>query len=66
VHILGTADRRGPHVGGEGITARWCGAASRGSGRVFCTAIGHATEAYEDPDFHARLRGGIGWAARPV
>jgi type 1 glutamine amidotransferase len=31
---------------------------------VFYTALGHAAEAYEDPDFRAHLLGGINWAAR--
>jgi uncharacterized protein len=31
---------------------------------VFYTALGHAAEAYRDPDFLAQLDGGLGWAAR--
>ncbi|MFJ8629460.1 ThuA domain-containing protein [Streptomyces sp. NPDC093568] len=38
----------------------WCRA--QGAGRVFYTALGHAAEAYEDPDFRAHLLGGITWA----
>ncbi|MER6349416.1 ThuA domain-containing protein [Streptomyces sp. NPDC001595] len=39
----------------------WC--REQGEGRVFYTALGHAEEAYADPDFRQHLRGGIGWAA---
>lgn len=28
------------------------------------TALGHASDSYEDPDFRAHLLGGITWAAR--
>jgi hypothetical protein len=37
----------------------------QGEGRVFYTALGHASEAYENPDFLAHLRGGINCAAGP-
>jgi type 1 glutamine amidotransferase len=40
----------------------WC--RRQGAGRVFYTALGHAAEAYADPDFRAHLLGGITWAAR--
>lgn len=40
----------------------WC--REQGAGRVFYTALGHAVEAYEDPDFLGHLLGGILWAAR--
>lgn len=40
----------------------WC--KEQGGGRVFSTALGHAAEAYEDPDFLEHLRGGISWTAR--
>ncbi|OSC57397.1 hypothetical protein B5181_32535, partial [Streptomyces sp. 4F] len=36
----------------------------QGAGRVFYTALGHAAEAYADPDFLAHLQGGVQWAAR--
>lgn len=37
----------------------WC--KEQSADRVFYTALGHAAEAYEDPDFLAHLRGGISW-----
>ncbi|MET7452069.1 ThuA domain-containing protein [Streptomyces sp. NPDC005574] len=46
---------------GEDHPLAWC--RGQGDGRVFYTALGHAAEAYENPDFLAHLRGGIGWAA---
>ncbi len=51
----------GGRMGGDHPPA-WC--REQGRGRVFCTALGHAADAYADPDFLAHLRGGIGWAAR--
>jgi type 1 glutamine amidotransferase len=33
----------------------------QGRGRVFWTALGHATEAWSDPAFLAHLRGGLEW-----
>lgn len=42
----------------------WC--REQGAGRVFCTALAHAAEAWADPDFRARLLGGITWAAPPA
>ncbi|MFD4510607.1 hypothetical protein [Streptomyces sp. NPDC058457] len=33
---------------------------------MFCTALGHAREAYRDSGFPAHRYGGVAWAARPV
>ena len=40
----------------------WC--REQGAGRVLRTALGHAADAWADPDFRAHLLGGITWAAR--
>ncbi|GGZ31989.1 ThuA domain-containing protein [Streptomyces poonensis] len=63
VHVLATADESSYDGGGMGADHPlvWC--REQGAGRVFYTALGHACEAYEDPDFRAHLRGGIRWAA---
>ncbi|SDJ61321.1 ThuA domain-containing protein [Streptomyces indicus] len=47
---------------GEDHPLVWC--REQGAGRVFYTALGHAEEAYADPEFRAHLRGGLRWAAR--
>ncbi|GAB2973227.1 ThuA domain-containing protein [Streptomyces pseudoechinosporeus] len=64
VRVLASADESSYDGGGMGDDHPlvWC--REQGSGRVFYTALGHASEAYEDPDFRAHLLGGIRWAAR--
>ncbi|MFF5183086.1 ThuA domain-containing protein [Streptomyces sp. NPDC000345] len=64
VHVLAGADEASYEGGGMGADHPlvWC--REEGEGRVFYTALGHASEAYRDPDFLAHLRGGIAWAAR--
>lgn len=64
VRVLATADESSYDGGGMGEDHPlvWC--REQGEGRVFYTALGHASEAYEDPDFRAHLLGGISWAAR--
>ncbi|MCT9075469.1 ThuA domain-containing protein [Streptomyces fulvoviolaceus] len=64
VRVLATADESSYDGGGMGEdhSLVWCRA--QGEGRVFYTALGHAAEAYEDPDFRSHLLGGINWAAR--
>ncbi|MFD5078707.1 ThuA domain-containing protein [Streptomyces sp. NPDC058371] len=63
VHVLASADESSYTGGGMGADHPlvWC--RRQGTGRVFYTALGHAAEAYEDPDFRAHLLGGINWAA---
>ncbi|GEC03882.1 Crp/Fnr family transcriptional regulator [Streptomyces spinoverrucosus] len=64
VRVLVSADESSYEGGGMGDDhpLAWC--REQGAGRVFYTALGHASEAYADPDFRAHLRGGIRWAAR--
>ncbi|MEU5766578.1 ThuA domain-containing protein [Streptomyces asoensis] len=64
VRVLAVADETSYTGGGMGADHPlvWC--RDQGAGRVFYTALGHAAEAYADPDFRAHLRGGIAWAAR--
>ena len=61
--VLVCADESSYQGGGMGADhpLAWC--RRQGSGRVFYTALGHAAEAYDDPDFRQHLRGGIAWAA---
>ncbi|MFD7433167.1 ThuA domain-containing protein [Streptomyces sp. NPDC059861] len=61
--VLVSADETSYEGGGMGEDHPlvWC--REQGAGRVFYTALGHASEAYADPDFRTHLRGGIGWAA---
>jgi type 1 glutamine amidotransferase len=63
VRVLVRADEASYDGGGMGEDHPlvWC--REQGAGRVFYTALGHAEEAYAEPDFVAHLRGGIGWAA---
>ncbi|MFF4863593.1 ThuA domain-containing protein [Streptomyces sp. NPDC002405] len=63
VRVLARADESSYRGGGMGTDHPlvWC--REQGRGRVFYTALGHASEAYADPDFRAHLRGGIEWAA---
>lgn len=64
VRVLASADESSYEGGGMGADHPlvWC--REQGEGRVFYTALGHAAEAYDDPDFRAHLLGGITWAAR--
>ncbi|MFF3330990.1 ThuA domain-containing protein [Streptomyces sp. NPDC002888] len=64
VRVLAVADETSYDGGGMGANHPlvWC--REQGAGRVFYTALGHASEAYLDPDFRAHLRGGIDWSAR--
>ncbi|MEW2404240.1 ThuA domain-containing protein [Streptomyces sp. NPDC046862] len=64
VHVLVRADESSYDGGGMGADHPlvWC--REQGAGRVFYTALGHAAEAYDDPDFRRHLLGGINWAAR--
>lgn len=64
VRVLVSADESSYEGGGMGDDHPlvWC--REQGAGRVFYTALGHASEAYEDPDFRQHLLGGIGWAGR--
>ncbi|MPY55911.1 ThuA domain-containing protein [Streptomyces spongiae] len=64
VRVLVRADESSYEGGGMGDDhpLAWC--RDEGEGRVFYTALGHASEAYRDPDFMAHLLGGIAWAAR--
>ncbi|MET7602032.1 ThuA domain-containing protein [Streptomyces avermitilis] len=68
VRVLASADESSYDGGGMGDDHPlvWCRDQGAGAGRVFYTALGHASEAYEDPDFRAHLLGGIRWAAREV
>jgi type 1 glutamine amidotransferase len=62
VRVLLSADESSYDGGGMGDDhpLAWC--REQGAGRVFYTALGHAAEAYDDPDFRAHLLGGITWA----
>ncbi|WP_151475507.1 ThuA domain-containing protein [Streptomyces albicerus] len=61
--VLASADETSYNGGemGNDHPLVWC--REQGAGRVFYTALGHAPEAYEDPDFRQHLLGGITWAA---
>ncbi|MFD4564444.1 ThuA domain-containing protein [Streptomyces sp. NPDC058467] len=63
VRVLVSADESSYQGGGMGEDHPlvWC--REQGAGRVFYTALGHASQAYEDLDFRAHLLGGITWAA---
>ncbi|MGW2614992.1 ThuA domain-containing protein [Streptomyces sp. NPDC001500] len=63
VRVLAVADESSYRGGGMGADHPlvWC--RDQGRGRVFYTALGHAADAYRDPDFLAHLRGGLMWAA---
>ncbi|GAA3529733.1 ThuA domain-containing protein [Streptomyces osmaniensis] len=64
VRVLARADESSYEGGGMGEDHPlvWC--REQGAGRVFYTALGHASEAYDDPVFRTHLLGGIDWAAR--
>ncbi|MFF1511273.1 ThuA domain-containing protein [Streptomyces sp. NPDC058326] len=61
VRVLARADestyRGGTH--GEDHPLVWCREVDRG--RVFFTALGHASETYRDPVFRAHLSGALAW-----
>ncbi|MET8942645.1 ThuA domain-containing protein [Streptomyces sp. NPDC004542] len=63
VRVLLRADESSYEGGGMGADhpLAWC--REQGAGRVFYTALGHASDAYADPVFRAHLAGGLGWAA---
>ncbi|MET9502631.1 ThuA domain-containing protein [Streptomyces sp. NPDC006622] len=63
LRVLATADESSYDGGrmGPDHPLVWC--REQEAGRVFYTALGHASEAYRDPGFVAHLDGGIGWAA---
>ncbi|MFD9433086.1 ThuA domain-containing protein [Streptomyces sp. NPDC060002] len=64
VRVLAVADESSYTGGGMGADhpLAWC--REQGRGRVFYTALGHASQSYADPHFRAHLGGGIAWAAR--
>ncbi|GGX60065.1 Crp/Fnr family transcriptional regulator [Streptomyces minutiscleroticus] len=63
VHVLAVADESSYTGGGMGDDhpIAWC--REHGGGRVFYTALGHASAAYADPGFRSHLLGGVLWAA---
>ncbi|WP_404190043.1 ThuA domain-containing protein [Streptomyces tauricus] len=63
VRVLLSADETSYDGGGMGSDhpLAWCH--PQGAGRAFYTALGHAPEAYKDPDFRTHLLGAITWAA---
>lgn len=65
VRVLARVDESSYEGGGMGDDHPlvWCRTQGEGAGRVFYTALGHAREAYRDPNFLAHLRGGLRWAA---
>ncbi|TLS39692.1 ThuA domain-containing protein [Streptomyces montanus] len=63
VRVLASADESSYDGGGMGDDHPLVWSREQGAGKVFYTALGHASEAYEDPDFRAHLLGGIMWAA---
>ncbi|MGW7526718.1 ThuA domain-containing protein [Streptomyces sp. NPDC054783] len=66
VRVLLSADEASYDGGGMGADhpLAWCREQGPAGGRVFCTALGHAADAYRDPDFLAHLGGGLRWAGR--
>ncbi|MDQ1035469.1 type 1 glutamine amidotransferase [Streptomyces sp. V3I8] len=64
VRVLLSADETSYEGGGMGQDhpLAWCH--EQGRGRSFYTALGHADEAYDNPDFRTHLLGGITWASR--
>jgi type 1 glutamine amidotransferase len=61
VTVLASVDERTYDGGGMGADhpVVWC--RELGGGRSFYTALGHAAEAYADPDFRAHLLGALTW-----
>lgn len=62
VRVLASVDESSYLGGGMGADHPlvWCH--ERG-GRVFYTALGHASQTYDDPAFRAHLLGGLRWTA---
>ncbi|MFE4800651.1 ThuA domain-containing protein [Streptomyces sp. NPDC056708] len=62
-HVLAVADETSYQGGGMGADHPivWC--RQQGKGRVFYTALGHSSRAWEDPLFMEHVAGGIFWAA---
>ncbi|GAA3768956.1 ThuA domain-containing protein [Plantactinospora mayteni] len=65
VHVLVTADERTYNPGGAAMgndhPISWC--RNIGTGKVWTTAMGHATASYSEPDFRNHVLGGVKWAA---
>ncbi|MFE2554818.1 ThuA domain-containing protein [Streptomyces sp. NPDC059352] len=61
VRVLARADESSYRGGtlGDDHPLVWCRGVDRG--RVFFTALGHASEAYDDPAFRAHLGGALTW-----
>ncbi|MEX0173193.1 ThuA domain-containing protein [Streptomyces sp. LMG1-1-1.1] len=61
VQVLARADETTYHGGTHGPDHPlvWCGDIDRG--RIFFTALGHASETYGDPLFRAHLAGALAW-----
>lgn len=62
-HILLRADENSYEGGGMGTDHPLAWYREQGAGRVFYTALGHASPAYADPAFRTHLLGGLRWAA---
>ncbi|WP_030383087.1 MULTISPECIES: ThuA domain-containing protein [unclassified Streptomyces] len=62
-HILLRADESSYDGGSMGADHPLAWYREQGAGRVFYTALGHASPAYADPAFRAHLLGGLRWAA---
>jgi type 1 glutamine amidotransferase len=63
VTVLATVDEATYTGGGMGADHPLVWYRRHGRGRSFYTALGHATEAYDDPAFRAHLLGALQWAA---
>jgi type 1 glutamine amidotransferase len=63
VTVLATVDEATYTGGGMGADHPLVWYRRHGRGRSFYTALGHATEAYDDPVFRAHLLGALGWVA---
>ena len=63
VRVLATIEETGYEGGGMGADHPlvWC--RESGAGRSFYTSLGHAEDAYTDPEFRAHLLGGLRWTA---
>ncbi|MGW3897249.1 ThuA domain-containing protein [Micromonospora profundi] len=65
VHVLVTADERtynpGSRAMGPDHPISWC--RNAGGGRVWATAMGHASESYSETNFRNHVLGGVKWAA---
>ncbi|MFD7426100.1 ThuA domain-containing protein [Streptomyces sp. NPDC059818] len=58
VRVLASADASS-YEGGTGDDHSLVWTREHGGARVFCTALGHAPQAYTDPDFRTHLLGGL-------